>query len=169
MSTENLEAIIKINDRLTVWDDGEDARDSARSIIAETLQKIPKLDRDKVLKDVIFIIMSGACGAHLMGLVEDKREYQLIKSPDGQGWVEDAQVLVEIKVPLILLNFALMEKEGVDEEKMRTTVAHKIAHFILRHHIIIKPRAHAEKEADDLIVKWGFKRAYQNYERFNWS
>ena len=73
MSTENLEAIIKINDRLNVWDDGEDARYRARSIIAETLQKIPKSDRDKVLKDVIFIIMSGACGAHLMGLVRARQ------------------------------------------------------------------------------------------------
>ena len=59
-----------------------------------------------------------------------------------------------------------MEKDELDEEEMRITVAHDIAHFILGHHKNGGGGPEKEKEADDLIEKWGFKRAYQSYERF---
>ena len=46
------------------------------------------------------------------------------------------------------------------EQKLQDTVAHETAHHILNH-----PQCHGgspewETEADDLAVKWGFKRSY---------
>lgn len=161
MSNEDGEAIIKIIEKLKVWDDGIEDRLKSRRIIAETLLRIPESVREKVLEDAIFIIMSGAFGASLLGVVsDDKREDQLFKTSNGRVWVK-------IEVQLILLNFGLMEKEGVEEEEMSSIVAHEIAHFTLEHNKI--SIASKEEEADNLIVNWGFKRAYHNYERFNRS
>lgn len=57
----------------------------------------------------------------------------------------------------ILLNFTRVK----DEEKM-DTIAHEIAHYILGHDI--SGDLSAEKDADDLTEKWGFKRAYKKYD-----
>ena len=60
---------------------------------------------------------------------------------------------------MIILNFALMEREGYSEEDMKAAIAHEIAHLILNHDFR-KPGDY-EKEADDLCEKWGFKKAYE--------
>ena len=164
MSNEDWEAIKKIWDRIYIWDDGargvQTPPGQDRMIIAETLLRIPESVREKVMKETHFITIGGACGCILpMTFSEVKSEEQLNRWGEGQ-------VRVEIEVLLILINFAEMEKEEMDEEGMRTTVAHEIAHFILEHHKN-GGGPEKEKEADDLIEKWGFKRAYQSYERFN--
>ena len=126
MSTEDLEAVIEIIERLKVWDDGIQDQWLSRRIIAETLLRGPESVREKVLEDATFIIIIGAYGSVLLGVVsEDKSEDQLFKFSEGL-------VHVKIEVELILLNFAEMNRNNLDEEEMRSTVAHEIAHFILR-------------------------------------
>ena len=49
----------------------------------------------------------------------------------------------------------------MDEEDKKSIVAHEVAHFILGHHKT-GGGPEKEREADDLIEKWGFKRAYAN-------
>jgi Zn-dependent peptidase ImmA (M78 family) len=66
---------------------------------------------------------------------------------------------MDISLPLIILNFAAME--GKSEREKMAIIAHEIAHYVLGHH---KPSCSvadkAEKEADDLIEKWGFPATY---------
>lgn len=77
---------------------------------------------------------------------------------------------MKLEMPTILINFSEMDRDNLDEEEMRSIVAHEIAHFILGHHRSGSwTGSGSEEETDDLIVKWGFKRAYQNYERFTHS
>ena len=155
MSDEKYE-IAHVLSRLNVWDDGFEGilRERARMTLGETLQKIPKRVRDNVLEDVIFIIMSEDYGAYSIQRVIERRK------KDPLNLTRDRE-LVEIDVHVILLNFTLMEKDGFDEKKIRSTVAHEIAHFHLKHHqTSVIPRAVKEKEADDLIEKWGFARVY---------
>lgn len=146
-----------LHDMLNVWDDGFESslREHARKILVDTLQKIPKPVVNKVLEDLIFVIMSGAYGACSFQHTSERR-----KKGSPLNITRDRELVV-MDVHVILLNFALMERDGFDEEKMRSTVAHEIAHFNLKHHIIsVHLRADKEKEADDLIEKWGFKRVY---------
>lgn len=140
MSTDDFEAIEKMIYDLSIWDDGVRGAQTPpgqdRMIIAETILRVPESVRERVVKDVIFITIGGAYGSGL------------------------AMPHSELK---ILINFAEMEKDELDKEDMRTTVAHEVAHFILGHE---GGGRENEKEADDLIEKWGFKRAYKSYERF---
>jgi hypothetical protein len=165
MSNEDWEALEKILYDLSILGDGARGEhtplDQDRRIIGETLLRIPESIREKVVEEATFITIGGACGCVLpMTFSEVKSEEQLNRWGDGQ-------VRVEIEVLLILINFAEMEKEEMDEEGMRTTVAHEIAHFILEHHKSSSGSSpEVEKEADDLIAEWGFKRAYQSYECF---
>ncbi|MFH1181485.1 MAG: hypothetical protein V1702_00850 [Candidatus Woesearchaeota archaeon] len=57
--------------------------------------------------------------------------------------------------PVIMINFGLMRKRS--EEYKMCVVAHEVAHFILKN----ADHTDKEREADDLIEKWGFKRAYK--------
>ena len=141
---------------LKVWDDGFEGSLPARAlmIIVKTIQELPRSVSDKVLEDAIFITMCGSYGASLAQYVELRKEAQLLKLPKDRKYVK-------IEVDPILLNFALMEKDEFEEEKMRSIIAHEIAHFYLEHHkTSVNPRAVKEKEADDLIEKWGFARTY---------
>lgn len=63
------------------------------------------------------------------------------------------------EVPVIILNFSEMEKDRLSESRMMDTIAHEIAHFVLGH--LIAGGAEQEREADNLIEKWGFRRAYK--------
>ena len=164
MSNEGWEAIEKIIESLTIFNDGargtQTPRNQSRIIIAETVLRLPESVREKVVKDAVFITIGGAYGCVLLMVHSElKSEGQLIKTSEGLVWVK-------IEAQIIILNFAEMEKDELDEENMRTTVAHEIAQFILGHHRSVGRGRVREKEADDLIEKWGFKRAYQNYERF---
>ena len=58
-----------------------------------------------------------------------------------------------------------MDKE-LESRKM-DVIAHEIAHFVLGHHKLENcSNPKNEKEADDLIEKWGFKRVYKEYKQF---
>jgi len=113
------------------------------TIIAETLQKLPKNIRQEVLDEVTFIVFSGsyglACKLHLPASSE--RSVQ----------------------PLILLDFTLMRNEGRTKEHMMDTIAHEIGHYISGHMGISSDRG-CERKADDLAEKWGFKRIYESYD-----
>ena len=113
-------------------------------IIAKTLLKLPRKVREKVLDQVCFIIAGEAQGTVFKFQFNEPQ-------PIGKTLF------------FILLNFAEMKQDSEDD-KMRT-VAHEIAHFILGHDALID--SGGEKEADDLIEKWGFKRIYQSYGRFD--
>ncbi len=129
---------------LKVWSDEIDGSLSERDklIIVNVLEEIPECIMYKVVENVIFI---NLCKFHGASIVQE------LYHRNRQG--------VKIYVDLILLNFALMDKDGFDEEKMRFIVAHEIAHIHLEHHkmggIL---REMLEKEADDLAEEWGFKR-----------
>lgn len=159
MSNVDLKAIEEIIYNLKIYDDGARGAqippDQSRLIIAETLLRIPESIREKVVEEAVFIDIGGAYGCVLLIIPSElKSEDQLSKTSEDLVWVK-------IEVPLILLNFAEMEKDELDEEEMRKTVAHEIAHFILGHHKS-SGGSEREKEADDLIVEWGFKRVYQS-------
>jgi len=105
-------------------------------LVAETLLKLPKKVRRKVLDEAYFIVVAGY-----------------------HGRVEKLHFIMNSEMPVILLNFSEMEKDGLSESRMMDTVAHEIAHFVLGH--MVAGGAEREKEADDLIEKWGFRRAYK--------
>jgi len=116
-----------------------------KKIILETLLKLPEEIRDKILEEVIFIFTS-AYGTTC--------KLCLPISPKKQ--------LIEQKY--IILNPAIQEKEKKTDEGLQDTIAHEIAHIILNRFGSSDPNF--EKEADDLIETWGFKRAYKDYARF---
>jgi predicted SprT family Zn-dependent metalloprotease len=49
------------------------------------------------------------------------------------------------------------------DSKIQDYIAHEIAHAFLKHNSG-PSNPNKEKEADDLIESWGFKRAYRTYE-----
>ena len=123
-------------------------------LIAKTLLKIPKEIREKVLDEVTFIhhqIYGIVCNFHLTGVLD---------SEDIKQQIGD-RTFFSKNAPLILLNFGLMRNEKVPESVIMDIVAHEIAHFVLGHHTIEKSHdPHNEREADDLVEKWGFVRVY---------
>ena len=63
--------------------------------------------------------------------------------------------------------FGLMSKEELTESEKMDVIAHEIAHFVLGDHMAEKRSdPYNEREAEDLIEKWGFKRGYVSYEQF---
>jgi len=131
-------------------------------LIAKTLQKIPEEVREKVLNDATFILAHGVRGTvfevHLTPLFITKLRKEIdLSNKDRLVKLSDIENL-DVKMAFILLNFSAMENEP--EDVKMSTIAHEIAHFILGHHKPYTKKQKAEKEADDLIVKWGFKRVY---------
>jgi Zn-dependent peptidase ImmA (M78 family) len=47
----------------------------------------------------------------------------------------------------------------MEKNKEMNTIAHEIAHFILGHYRV-EVGSEAERKADDLCEKWGFRRCY---------
>jgi len=136
-----------------------DVKDMA--LIAETLQRIPAKVRNKILGEAVFVFMNGLYGTVINGFFRKTiSKKELVELP-----TRDA-VEVTIRQPLIFLNFGLMKK--LSKKRKMNTTAHEIAHFVLKHHL--KPSLKInewmthEKEADDLIVKWGFEREYKSYK-----
>ncbi len=130
---------------LKVWSDEIDGfllmRD--KMIIVNVLSELPKCVMYKVVENVLFIILCKSHGASVFQELELRKQYQKYENAE---------------VDLILLNFALMDKDEYDKEKMRFIVAHEIAHIHLEHHIeSVIPLERKEKEADDLAEEWGFK------------
>ncbi len=129
-----------VGDRLL--DDDED-----KTLIAKTLLKLPEEIREKTIDEVLFVIMR-ACGT-----VENLKLSKVAKKEEFEFETEK-MLKVTIEQPLVILNFGGMKKDSEMD-----TIAHEIAHFILGHHIN-QSNPNNETEADDLVEKWGFKRAY---------
>jgi len=136
-----------------------DIRD--KTLVAETLQKIPEKIREKVLDEVVFVLMNSLYGEVINGLFsKDITKKELIETPSGT-------FIVDVRQPLIFLNFGMMKR--LSKKRKMNIIAHEIAHFILHHHLddnaeIKNGIVLHEKEADDLIIKWGFEREYKTYK-----
>jgi len=94
----------------------------------------------KVIDEVAFINMDAASGKML--------------------WIK---LFLRKKVKAII---PLNPLPSLSDSLLMNTIAHEIAHFILNHERFLKHRNKVEimeREADDLAVKWGFKRAYKSY------
>ncbi len=126
---------------------GDTAEDEKRKrIVAETLLKLPYKVRKKTLDEVLFISMSTAgVTFNFEGSVRlGKRDFK----QNGNFYQG------RIQLHFIILNFRKCRKD----RKMDVT-AHEIAHFILGHHLKKNiNRGVFEKEAEDLVQKWEFKR-----------
>ena len=116
-----------------------------KKILLETLLKLPEEIREKILDEVLFIFTSAyGTTFNLFFPIPPKKQ--------------------AIEQKCIILNPALQEKEKKTDEGIQDTIAHEIAHIVLDHFGSSDPEF--EKEADDVIETWGFKRAYTNYTRF---
>ncbi len=131
---------------------GDTAEDEKRKhIVVETLLKIPYKVRKKTIDEVLFISMSTAgVTFKFEGSVNLRKKDFKQKGNIYHGRIE---------LHFIILNFKRCRKD----RKMDVT-AHEIAHFLLGHHLKKNTnRGIIEKEAEDLAVKWGFKRGYNDY------
>ena len=110
--------------------------DNHTVMICKVLQQLPKSVRKKVLEEVHFIIVGKA----LYGTV-----FQMNILPSEK----------ETILYFIILNFGIMV--NLTEKEIIFTIAHEIAHHILGHHSV-GGGPDAEKKADALAEKWGFKK-----------
>jgi hypothetical protein len=123
---------------LTATNDSDDVLQ-----ICEVISKLPTRVRERVLDEVDFYLMPGVLG-------QTEKMFCPSHNEDKVQWS-------------IFLNF----NEVRNDKRKRTTIAHEIAHFILRHDTgRAKRHDSAERKADDLCEKWGFGRAYKNYDQF---
>lgn len=138
-------------------------------LICETLLKLPRRIREKILHDIVFVAMSDGLTGTADELVLRKEEpapiiLDRVREAGEKGW---EIVHSEIKTSMVFLNFALMKK--MSKNRIMSIIAHEIAHSILRHGYAsprgrrrASPKEWAnEREADDLCKKWGFARAYK--------
>ena len=127
------------------------------AFIVKTIQRLPIRIRKKVLNNVRFILINattyGACrGLNFSEIVKNVRKIE-------KGY------LVRKRIQLILLNFYAMEQRKKSKEYIINVIAHEISHYILGHSDISKRgRPNNERDADNLIEKWGFKRFYKTYK-----
>lgn len=131
--------------------------DKDKLLITKTLLKLPKKIRKKVLREVTFVIMQA------LGTIMKVRFSDVIKEKNIKKIGNNIRVAFE-RV-FIFLNFPLIRKRKKSEFSMMSAVAHEIAHFILGHHGLTSDQK-AERKADNLIEKWGFKRVYKTYKHF---
>jgi len=141
---------------LQVWGDASLGTEKGTHLIVETLSKLPRRVRDRVLENVTFVVFaSGQLGT---GTV-----YQFTRSSKETKKLGD-DYFVTVKLPLIFLNFVGMNKKS--KRYQMSTIAHEIAHYVLGH-FNKGGTSHSgkdEKGTDDLIEKWGFARSYKSYE-----
>ncbi len=141
--------------------DSEEGRDGyGKNLIAKTVIKLPKKVRDKLFDgDGVFFIFSYSSAGFVRSLNFIKTILKDTLSIDPLG-----NKYLQFEQPIIFLNFNQMKK-GREQD----AIAHEIAHFYLGHYKMKKitnPRC--EREADDLVEKWGFKRSYskRDYRKF---
>ena len=144
---------------LGYFDGGTREDDKNNAVIVETLLRLPKKIREKVLDEVIFIhtmVRGTVAEFHFTTRVEDKDIEKV------SMFNKEKRYFAKIVQPYILLNF-----KHVKNSKKMDLVAHEIAHIILNHHKSNKSsNSDNEKAADDLAEKWGFKRSYKSYSQF---
>ena len=117
-----------------------------KRILVETLLRLTEEIRNKILDEVLFIFTTAY-----------ETTFPL--------FFPNPQKKQEIEQKCIILNLALYEKETKTHKGIEDIIAREIAHIILDH--FGSSDQNFEKEADDLIEKWGFNRAYKDYTRFN--
>jgi hypothetical protein len=106
-------------------------------VIVRTLAKLPAEVRDRALSEVVFV--------HTVA--------------DGTVY---PSFIVDGRKAFILLNF-----KGMRSERSKVDlVAHEVAHYVLDASGINEGGEAAERAADDLCEKWGLRRAYKDYGRF---
>ena len=121
-------------------------------LIVKTIMKLPGRVRRKTL-GVTFVVFNGS----MEGFTE-KFYFPPRAEVEEQDWI-----------------FLRLKTKSSEQSKM-STIAHEIAHVVLKHNEIIlreegkrKRRKsnlgpwRMEKEADDLIERWGFERSYKDY------
>lgn len=154
--------------RLSTFGDATTSDVKDKIVIAETLQELPKEVREKVLDEVLFIIMRAVGTAGKLVLPYRIYEKDIEEKRIGKTGIIGGC----LEIPIIVLNFSVMRKpstfEGNSKEYRKSTVAHEIAHFILGH-LNMADDPKKERKADDLTEEWGFKRAYKSYEQFEGS
>ncbi len=153
MEYENsLEGILQ---HLRIWGEAATEDKENKSIIAETLLKLPYKIRMETLSEVVFVIVT----AH--GLTTKATFPIVLSKGDIKKKGETYQTIIEH--PLVVLNF----KTRMSKSRKMDTIAHEIAHFIFGHHKVStltnQRKIINEKKADDQAEKWGFKRCYEDY------
>ena len=161
-STEYENSLEGIFDNVNTWYIDGHNEDNNKYIIAETLLELPYKIRSKILDKVIFTIITadGLAMEELpipFSLSIAKMKKQILKKIPEEYYIKLPQ-------SLIFLNF----KGRMSKSYKMNLIAHEIAHVILGHHKNIKSVTSLksrmrEKQADNLIEKWGFKRTYKDY------
>jgi hypothetical protein len=148
---------------------GAEAQEDERYeiLIAKTVQRLPRDVRERVLGKVNFIVAGGVNGTGfslnvLNDVVEALTSTGELKLDGKDPSVKLSTIeRTNLNIPFILLNFANMR--GMPEEEVMSVIAHEIAHFILGHfEDYHKPWENREKEADNLIEKWGFRGVWRS-------
>jgi hypothetical protein len=107
------------------------ATEADRTLIAETLLKLPREVREKVLVEkVIFVTI-----------------------PKVAGWIR--RLPAQRSPWMIFLNFPAMSDRS--KSRRMDLIAHEVAHFVLGH----TEGGKSERMADALSEKWGFKPIYR--------
>jgi hypothetical protein len=152
---------VKEKDSHKEWEDSIDGIDydlcfmpqaiaeKSRMLIIATISKLPKKIREKVLDGVTFVVFDRAThGSYQRNYCSPHKEAKLTS--------------------YIFLN---LSNDKGDKFNM-TTIAHEIAHYILKHEESKennwKLPKNAEIKADDLCEKWGFGRAYAGIKLKNY-
>jgi len=147
------DSLDRIMHDLSIVGDTTSEDEKNKLIIAKTLQRLPSRVREKVLDEVVFVIMTD------YGAVWKIRFNRVVNKEDFQKIGEFYDVVVE-KVG-IFLNFLKRHSESY----YMNLIAHEIAHFSLGNFYAVKCREgyNPEEAADDLSQKWGFRRFYKSY------
>ena len=133
----------------------DDYCDLEKYLIAATIKNLPP-DIQEQTEDMTFVFSSDMGAAKLITLSDTLTKEEL----------EKKRYYIEKK--LIILNAYERKKLGMRQERFMDFVAHEIAHHVLDHCKQeldgtidgSKGTRSQEREADDLIEEWGFKRIY---------
>jgi hypothetical protein len=114
-----------------------------RALLVKTIARLPRRVQERVCDDgPVFLLVSDSAPSASM---------ELWRHPKG---------------PYILLNFGGVKVNGRNRRRLQQTIAHEIAHFILKHWRMYDPESglkagrRIEAAADNLCEKWGFGRAW---------
>ena len=161
---------------LKVMNDAATVKDEWVWLIIDVLLVLPYKISRRVLKNVTFCFASFSCyfTSNWQKTIkkEDIKPEAISKELKWRTGVFDLgneRLLIRGQEHIILL----MSEEINTEEKIeraKSTIAHEIAHYILGHEFGLNPTVNAEREADKLIEKWGFKPVYTEkmYKRYDW-
>jgi len=133
-------------------------------IIVQTLMRCPKDVTIKALYGLFFISIGDELKGQQFDIypirrLDDCDSYKIERLDNGGTYLDKH---VTLRYSCVLLNFSILKY--FPRSRQMDTVAHEIAHFILDNIGGSSKPGNGEKETDDLIEKWGFKRAYTEEE-----